>query len=74
MTNTCSEVFFENIPRIPHNKPLAFEMESKTTVLMTFDFSTQTSLKSLFCVYFVLFILKEIKLKMFFRGFRKNQY
>lgn len=42
MTNTCSEVFFENIPRIPHNKPLAFEMESKTTVLMTFDFSTQT--------------------------------
>lgn len=31
MTNTCSDVSFENIPQIQHDQHLAFEMESKTT-------------------------------------------
>lgn len=67
MTNTCSDVSFKNIPQIQHDQHLAFEMESKTTKLITFNFQRKHFIKEPFCAYFVLLFKKERK--MFSRGF-----
>lgn len=61
MTNTCSDVSFENIPQIQHDQHLAFEMESKTRKLITFNFQRKHFIKEPFCVYFVLLFKKKKK-------------
>lgn len=69
MTNTCSDVSSENIPRIPHDQHLAFEMESKTTVLITFNFQRKHLIKEPFCAYFVQLFSKKKKIKDVFSRF-----
>lgn len=53
---------------------LHLKWKAKQQCLWLLIFQRKHFIKKPFCKYFVLFILKEIKLKMFFRGFRKNQY
>lgn len=61
MTNTCSDVSFKNIPQIQHDQHLGFEMESKTTKLITFNFQRKHFIKEPFCIslYFVLLLKKK---------------